>query len=115
MAVSLARCFAASPSAFYYSTMSPGHPYRRGAGRGGRHFDSGAWQSVSAALAGSGLAGGIGALGAGSCASTEEVRVMTASMVVTASPSGRSPPLADRPWLGLALTGLLAGPIDVVC
>lgn len=82
-----------------------------------RQFDAGIWESVSGLLwAGMGAASAIGALAAGQFRLLgREKRVMTICMIATA--------LAVWPvaaifgifglGVGLALTGLLAGPIDV--
>lgn len=80
-------------------------------------FGAGTWETVSGVLwAGMGLAGGIGALAAGQLGMHgREVRIMTLCLVVTGL--ALAPAAAGygvlRLAFGMAMTGLLAGPIDV--
>lgn len=82
-----------------------------------RRFEAGTWEAAAGLLwAGAGLAGGIGALASGQMRMLgREVPVMTACMVLTALAVWPVAAAFGVPGLGfgLALVGLLAGPIDV--
>jgi predicted MFS family arabinose efflux permease len=82
-----------------------------------RHYPPGTWESVSGALwAGAGVAGAAGALAAGRTVRPgREVATMALCMAATALAVWPLAALGGVAGLGLglALTGLLAGPIDV--
>jgi len=82
-----------------------------------QRFVAGTWEAAAGLLwAGAGLAGGIGALAAGQLRLVgREVPVMAACMLMTAGAAWPVAGLFGLPGLaiGLAIVGLLAGPIDV--
>jgi len=82
-----------------------------------QRFVAGTWEAAAGLLwAGAGLAGGIGALAAGQLRLVgREVPVMTVCMLVMAGAAWPVAGMYGLPGLaiGLAIVGLLAGPIDV--